>query len=166
MHLKTLEDLFQDELFDIYDAEQRLTKALPKMADKASNPQLAKGFEDHLEETEGHVRRLEKVFESLGIKPKKEKCEAMTGLIAEAEELIKHTSEGSVRDAAMITAAQKVEHYEIATYGSLIALADALGHAEASAILAETLDEEKSADRKLSEIAESGVNSDALQEAA
>lgn len=166
MKMKNLEELFRDELFDIYNGEQQLTKALPKMADKATDPRLAEGFRNHLEETEGQVRRIEKIFELLDIKEKSEKCEAMKGLITEAEELIKNTDEGAVRDAAMITAAQKVEHYEIAAYGSLISLANTLGHMEAASILAETLEEERATDRRLSDLAEGGINQEAMQEAA
>jgi ferritin-like metal-binding protein YciE len=166
MKIKSLEELFQDELFDIYNAEKQLTKALPKMAEKATDPRLVQGFKNHLEETEGHVRRLEKIFEVLGIKDEKETCEAMKGLLKEGDEMMKKSEVGPVCDAAMITAAQKVEHYEIATYGSLIALANQLGHMEAASILAETLEEERACDRKLSEIARGGVNEDAQAAAA
>ncbi len=166
MKLKNLDELFQDELFDIYNGEQQLVKALPKMVENASDPRLAEGFRTHLEETEGQVRRIEKIFELLNITEKKETCEAMKGLIKEAEELIKNTEKGPVRDSAMITAAQKVEHYEIAAYGSLVALANTLGHMEAASIMAETLEEERAADRKLNELAEGGINQDAMQEAA
>lgn len=166
MKMKNLEELFQDELFDIYNGEQQLTKALPKMAEEASDPKLAEGFRTHLEETEGQVARIEKIFEMLDIKEKTEKCEAMQGLIKEAEQLIKNTDEGPVRDAAMITAAQKVEHYEIAAYGSLVALANTLGHAEAAALLEETLEEERATDRRLNELAMGGINDDAAQQQA
>lgn len=166
MKLKNLDELFQDELFDIYSGEQQLTKALPKMAENASDPRLAEGFKTHLEETEGQVRRIEKIFDLLNIKDKKETCEAMKGLIKEAEELIENTEEGPVRDSAMITAAQKVEHYKIAAYGSLVALANTLGYMEAASIMAETLEEERATDRKLNELAEGGINQDAMQEAA
>lgn len=166
MKLKNLDELFQDELFDIYNGEQQLTKALPKMAENASDPRLAEGFRTHLEETEGQIRRIEKIFKLLNIKEKSETCDAMKGLIKEAEELIKNTEEGPVRDSAMITAAQKVEHYEIAAYGSLVALANTLGHMEAASIMAETLEEERATDRKLNELAEGGINQDAMQEAA
>jgi ferritin-like metal-binding protein YciE len=164
--MKNLEELFQDELFDMHYAEEQLIKALEEMAEKASDPKLAQGFRDHKEETEGQKRRIEKVYEVLDIKPKKEVCEAIKGLIAEAKDLISHTKEGPVRDAAMITAAQKVEHYEIASYGSLIALAETLGHSEAAALLSETLEEERGADRKLNELATGGINEEAMQQAA
>lgn len=166
MHIKTLEDLFHDELFDIYNAEQQLTKALPKMAEKATNPDLADGFRMHLGETEGQIERLDRVFALLDIDVKKETCEAMKGLLKEGEELMKHAAEGSVCDAAMIAAAQKVEHYEIASYGTLVALAKILGHNDAARILQETLDEEKATDEKLSELAEDHVNEQALRQAA
>lgn len=166
MKLKNLEDLFQDELLDIYNAEKQLTKVLLKMAENATNPQLAAGFRTHFEETEGHVHRLEKIFEILKIKDEKETCEAMKGLLKEGDDLMKNSAEGPTRDAAMIAAAQKVEHYEIATYGSLVALADTLGHIEAAAILKETLEEERATDRKLSDLAEGGINQQALQQAA
>lgn len=164
--MKNLEELFEDELFDIYNGEQQLTKALPKMAENATDPRLAEGFRTHLEETEGQIRRIEKIFELLDIKEKKETCEAMKGLTTEGEQLIKNTEKGPVRDAAMITAAQKVEHYEIAAYGSLVALANTLGHMEAASILAESLEEERATDRKLNELAEGGINQEAMREAA
>lgn len=165
-HIKTVKDLFESELFDVYNAEKQLTKALPKMAEKATNAQLAAGFEKHLTETEGQIARIERVFEILNIKPKSEKCEAMKGLIEEAKDLMSHAEEGPVLDAAMITAAQKVEHYEIATYGSLCALAKALGYNEAASILHETLEEERKTDEALTDLAEQGVNRDALRKAA
>lgn len=166
MKMKNLEDLFQDELFDIYNAEKQLTKVLPKMAENAKDARLAEGFRNHLEETEGHIRRIEKIFEVLSIKDKKETCEAMKGLLKEGDELMKNAEEGPTRDAAMIAAAQKVEHYEIATYGTLIALANQLGHMEAASILEETLEEERSCNRKLTDIAMGGVNQEAVQAAA
>lgn len=166
MKMKTLECLFKDELFDIHYAENELTKALPKMAEKASDAQLAQGFRDHLRETEGQIARIERVYKMLDIKPEKEKCEAIKGLIAETEDLIKHTEEGPVRDAALISAAQKVEHYEIATYGTLIALAKTLGYSDVAAVLEETLNEEKACDDKLTMIATDHVNKDALRKAA
>jgi ferritin-like metal-binding protein YciE len=166
MKMKTLEDVFQDELFDVYDAEQRLIKALPEMAKQATDPKLAEALRSHLRETEGQLQRLEQVFKILGVKAQKEKCEAMKGLIEEAEQLMKHTAEGAVRDAAMISAAQKVEHYEIASYGTLVALATTLGHTEAADILHETLKEEKNADSMLSMLAEDHVNDNAMRQAA
>ena len=162
-----LEDIFHTELCDIYDAEKRLTKALPKMAENASDPQLAARFRDHLSETEGQVKRLERVHELLDLKINSETCQAMKGLIAEAEEMIGEAQKGPVRDAAMIAAAQKVEHYEIATYGTLIAQARALGYnGEAISLLEQTLAEEKGADQKLTELAEDHINADAQKQAA
>lgn len=167
--LKTdkLEDVFHTELCDIYDAEKRLTKALPKMAENASDPQLAQGFRDHLSETEAQVARLERVHEILDMKIKSEACEAMKGLVHEAEELMGGTEKGPVRDAAMVAAAQKVEHYEIATYGTLISLAKTLNYgAEVTNLLEQTLQEEKATDEKLSILAEDHINDNAMRQAA
>ncbi len=166
MKIKTLEDLFLHELSDMYNAEKQLTKALPKMAKAASNADLAKGFEMHLKETETHVERLEKVFELCDLKAKREKCDAMEGLIKEGEEIIDDTEEGAVRDAALIGAAQKVEHYEISGYGTLCAIAEKLGHKEAQRLLEKTLNEEKATDQKLNDLALQDVNDEALREAA
>jgi ferritin-like metal-binding protein YciE len=156
--------LFVDELKDIYWAEKHLTKALPKMAKKATSPELIQAFENHLTETEGQIERLEQVFEMLDMKPAAKKCEAMSGLVKEAEELIKENPAGMVRDAAMITAAQKVEHYEIASYGSLRTFAQMMGMPKAAALLQETLDEEGNTDHKLTEIAEASINEEAIEE--
>jgi ferritin-like metal-binding protein YciE len=166
--LKTdkLEDVFHTELCDILNAEKQLTKALPKMADNASDPQLATGFRQHLTETEGQIARLERIHEILDLKIKSETCDAMKGLIHEAEELIGGTAKGPVRDAAMIAAAQKVEHYEIATYGTLISLAKTLGFTEAVDLLVQTLEEEKATDEKLTSLAETRINGDAMRQAA
>ena len=160
--MSALRETFLDELADIYDAEKQLVKALPKMAKAASHEELKEGFESHLEETENHVSRLEQVFESLGEKAKGKKCKAMQGLVEEAQEMISE-DEG---DAALICAAQKVEHYEIATYGSLCSWARLLGENEAADILGETLEEEKATDEKLTEIAESSINLDEKEEEA
>lgn len=159
-----LRDLFMTELKDIYWAEKALTKALPKMAKKASNEDLTAALENHLAETETHVERLEQVFDILGEKATAKKCEAMAGLIEEAEELMEDSEAGVVRDAAIISAAQKVEHYEIASYGTLVAFANTMGEDEAGAILHKTLGDEKNADMALSEIAESTVNLEAAGE--
>ena len=156
--LNTLDDLFVLQLEDLYDAEQRLTKALPKMADASTNKELKSAFQTHLRETEQHVKRLEKVFNILGTAAKRETCEAMKGLIAEGDEAINAGGNPNVRDAALIAAAQRVEHYEMAGYGTVRTLADELGHKEIGRILQETLDEEGAADKKLTEIAESRVN--------
>ena len=166
--LKTdkLDDVFHTELCDILNAEKQLTKALPKMAENASSPQLAAGFTTHLAETEGQIVRLERIHEMLDLKIVNQKCDAMQGLIHEAEELMGSTAEGPVRDAAMIAAAQKVEHYEIASYGTLVALAKTLGHSAAANLLEESLGEEKATDAKLSELAEGGINENAMRAAA
>jgi ferritin-like metal-binding protein YciE len=153
MELSNLGDLLLHELADLYDAEQQIVKALPKMAKAADDAKLAAAFTSHLEETRGHVSRLEQAFEALGQRPKREKCEAMKGLLTEGEETMEEDAEPSVLDAALIAAAQKVEHYEIAAYGSLRTWAEILGHTELVALLDETLDEEKAADDKLTAIA-------------
>ena len=156
-----LRDLFVDELKDIYWAEKALTKALPKMVKNATTDELVEALKAHLEETKNHVTRLEHVFEEIGEKAAAKKCEAMEGLIKEAGEIMESTEAGVVRDAGIISAGQKVEHYEIATYGTLCSFAKTLGEDAAAALLAETLSEEKEADEKLSEIAESAINIEA-----
>lgn len=160
-----LMEMFTNSLKDINWAEKQLMKALKKMAKAASSGDVSKAFEDHMVQTEGHVERLAQVFESIGKKPTSKKCAAMEGLIAEAEELIEETEEGTeVRDAALIAAAQKVEHYEIATYGTLKTLAGHLGLKDAQKLLMQTLEEEKQTDALLTEIAEEYVNEEAAQE--
>ncbi|MGZ3776121.1 MAG: YciE/YciF ferroxidase family protein [Mucilaginibacter sp.] len=160
-----LNELFIDELKDIYWAEQHLTKALPKMAKAATTDELRTAIQNHLAETETHVTRLEQVFESIGEKAMAKKCEAMAGLIKEGDEIVAETEKGSTtRDAGIISAAQKVEHYEIASYGTLKTLASVLGHNEAAEILNTTLQEEKNADNKLTQIAESSINQSAKSE--
>jgi ferritin-like metal-binding protein YciE len=166
MTLNTVQDLLIDELRDIYHAEQQLLKALPKMAKAAKSDQLRHAFEHHLEETNGQVDRLQQVFEKLGARARGQRCEAMQGLIEEANEMMDEITTPEVLDVALITAAQKVEHYEIASYGSVSALAEALGEKEVVKLLNQTLDEEKHADRKLNEIAMSDVNKTALKAAA
>lgn len=161
---KDLKDFFEDGLKDIYWAEKALTKALAKMAKNATSTQLIKAFEEHLKETEEHVTRLEQVFESLGLKAVAKKCDAMAGLLDEAKGIMEETEVGDVRDAAMIAAAQKVEHYEIATYGTLRVYAVTLGKTKAALLLGKTLEEEKNADVKLTEIAVSHINLDAANE--
>jgi ferritin-like metal-binding protein YciE len=161
-----LQELFLDELKDIYWAEQHLTKALPKMAKGATSPDLKAAFESHLEETNNHITRLEQAFESIGEKAKAVKCEAMAGLLKEAEELLSETDKGTeVRDVALISAAQKVEHYEIASYGTMKTLANVLGYSEAADLLEATLQEEKACDQKLTGLAEDHINADAAGEA-
>lgn len=160
-----LNTLFLDSLKDIYWAEKSLTKALPKMQKAATTPELKKAFADHLEVTKEQISRLEEVFELLDKKAQSKKCEAMAGLTKEAEELIEGTDPGTMtRDVALIMAAQKIEHYEIATYGSLAQLARTIGNTEVADLLNETLAEEKEADQLLTSIAENHINSEAEAE--
>ena len=161
MKLNTIEDLFLQELKDLYSAENQLVKALPKMAKAATNADLQAGFEEHLEQTKGHVERLDKIAEQLGVKLTGHKCKAMEGLIEEGSELIEEDADDSVRDAGLIGAAQRVEHYEIAGYGTARALASRLGHKDIAKILTQTLEEEKETDAKLTDLAESTVNEEA-----
>ena len=154
----SLEELFEHELKDLYDAEIRLTDALPKLADKAFSPALKRAFENHLHETEKHVERLESIFENLGIDAVREKCEAMTGLIKEGGQVLDAEGDPNVLDAALIAAAQRAEHYEIAAYGTARAFARQLNNEYAAELLEQTLDEEKAADQKLTMIAEGSVN--------
>jgi len=156
--MKSLHDLFVDQLKDLYNAENQLVKALPKVAKTATNPQLKKAVEAHLEETKHHVERLEQVFEEVNTRARGKTCVAMEGLIAEAKELMGEKPEAAVLDAGLIGAAQKVEHYEIASYGTLKTWARQLGLAKAAKLLEETLEEEKAADQKLTEVAEGMVN--------
>jgi ferritin-like metal-binding protein YciE len=158
MTLHSLNDLFVVQLQDLYDAEQRITKALHNMVDAASNKQLRSAFQSHLRETEQHVKRLEKIFDILGLTARRETCEAMKGLIAEGDEAINAGGDREVRDAALIAAAQRVEHYEIAGYGTVRTLAQHLGFKDIAHILQQTLDEEGAADKKLTQIAEGMVN--------
>lgn len=159
-----LQELFLDELKDIYWAEQHLVKALPKMSKGATSDELKNAIDEHLEQTKEHVSRLEKAFESIGEKAKAVKCEAMEGLLNEANELLGETEKGTeVRDVAIISACQKVEHYEIASYGTLRSLAGTLGFTEAQELFEQTLEEEKNADSLLTKVSEN-VNSAALQE--
>ena len=161
-----LDKLFIDSLKDIYWAEKHLTKTLPKMKKKATTDDLKSAIEEHLAQTEEHVSRLERVFEICGKKAQAKKCDAMEGLTKEADSIIEETEANTMtRDAGIIMAAQKVEHYEIATYGSLVQLAKTLGMNDAAEILHQTLEEEKQADEKLTEIAEWNVNQAAAQEA-
>jgi len=161
MTVKTLEDLFLHALSDMYSAEKQLTKALPKLAKASSHPDLADAFTTHLEETEGQVARIEQVAELLELKLKRIKCAAMEGLVEEGAEAIEKIEEGPVRDAGLINAAQKAEHYEIASYGTLCALGRQLGYTDAVNLLDATLKEERNADRILSGIAEGEANPEA-----
>jgi len=161
MTLESLRDLLVEQLQDLYDAEKRLTKALPKMAKAANSAELKAAFQKHLGETEGHVERLEQAFEALGKKAKAKPCKAMQGLIAEGEETIKEDAEPEVKDAALIAAAQRVEHYEMAGYGSVSAYAKLLQEKQVLKLLQATLAEEKATDEALSELAESTINVEA-----
>jgi ferritin-like metal-binding protein YciE len=154
----SLEELFEHELKDLYDAEHRLTEALPQLAEKATNIQLKRAFENHLRETEKHVERLESIFEHIGVDAEREKCDAMVGLIKEGGSVLDVEGDSNVLDAALIAAAQRAEHYEMAAYGSARAFARQLGNEYAAELLQQTLDEEKAADLKLTQIAESAVN--------
>jgi len=158
LEFNSLNDLFVSQIEDLYDAENRLTKALPKMAEAAQSSQLKQAFQQHLTETQGHVSRLETIFRELGIEPKRETCEAMKGLIAEGEEMIKAKGDPDVKDAALIAAAQRVEHYEISGYGTAKTFAKRLGKTQAANLLQQTENEEVAADKKLTTIAESSVN--------
>jgi ferritin-like metal-binding protein YciE len=156
--IKTLDDLFVHTLQDIYYAEQQITKALPTMIEKAQNLELREGFSLHLQETKQHVARLEDVFAALKQEKKGVTCEAIDGILKEAKQVLSDIADPHVRDVALATSAQAVEHYEIARYGSLIALAHQLGHQNVVKHLQATLDEEKAADRKLTQVAETQVN--------
>lgn len=163
MAIKTLEDLFIHELSDVHSAERQISKALPRLARAAENPELTAAFETHLEETVGQIERLDQVVELLGIRLKRIKCAAMEGLVEEGKEVIDSVEKGPVRDAALVGGAQKVEHYEIAAYGTLCALAKQLGYDGAVKLLKATLEEEKATDEKLTILAESGGNQRAAQ---
>jgi ferritin-like metal-binding protein YciE len=161
MSMDSLKDLYVDELKDLYSAENQLLKALPKMAKKASSPELKRAFQDHLGQTERQVNRLEKIFKKLGEKPTGKVCKAMKGLVEEGKEIIEEKGDESVLDAALIGAAQKVEHYEIASYGTARTFASLLGEEDAMTALQQTLDEEAATDKKLTTLAESMVNLEA-----
>lgn len=161
----TLRDAFIDELRDTYDAERQLTKALPKLAKAATTRDLRAAFESHLEETQGQIQRLEQVFESLGEKVKGKHCDGMAGIIEEGNSVIEEDLDALTVDACLIAAGQRAEHYEMAAYGTLVAWAQALGHEDASELLQQTLDEEKAADKKLSGLAEGGINQSAADAA-
>ncbi len=161
MPLKTLDDLLLHEMRDLLNAEKQLTKALPKMAKAATSEALRQGFEDHLVQTEEHIVRLEQGFEKLGKPARGTKCAAMEGLIEEGSKLIEEEADPAVKDAGLIAAAQRVEHYEIAGYGSARTFAQRLGHAEVAELLQQTLDEEKETDIRLTELAEAEINAQA-----
>jgi ferritin-like metal-binding protein YciE len=154
MQQNALMELYIDELKDLYDAENRLVKAIPKMAKAASSDKLRSGFEEHLEQTRSQVDRLKEIFDKLGEKPSGKKCAGMIGILKEGEEIMDEDFDGAVMDAALISAAQRVEHYEIAAYGCVRTWAELLGENEASALLEKTLEEEKETDEKLTQLAE------------
>ncbi len=158
MELETLKDLYIHELKDLHSAEKQLTRALPKMAKAASNEQLAKGFKEHLEQTEEHVNRLEQILESHDQSTRGPKCKGMEGLIEEGSEMIEEDAEDEVRDAGLIAAAQRVEHYEIAGYGCVRTYAELLGDSKGAELLQQTLDEEGATDKKLTELAKTLIN--------
>jgi ferritin-like metal-binding protein YciE len=160
--LKTLRDLLVHELRDIYSAETQLVKALPDMMDAASHEQLRACFEEHLEQTEAQVERLDEIFEILGDSPKGEPCKGMKGLVQEGDKMIDEDAEDAVRDAGLIAAAQRIEHYEIAAYGTARTFASILGEEEIVSLLSETLEEEKETDQELSDLAESVINVEAV----
>jgi ferritin-like metal-binding protein YciE len=164
MKLNTLEDLLVHELRDLYNAETQLVKALPKMAKASSHQELKAAFQDHLEQTQGHVERLNEIAEMLGKKLTGQTCKAMKGLVEEGADLISEDAGPYVRDAGLIGAAQRVEHYEIAGYGTARCLAEQLGRSEIAELLEQTLEEEKETDENLSELATSGINADAGKE--
>jgi ferritin-like metal-binding protein YciE len=161
MEMNRLKHLYVEELKDLYSAENQLVKALPKMAKAATSDELRAGFEEHLEQTKGHVERLEKIFKALGESPKGKKCKGMEGLISEGAEMIEEDPEPEELDAGLISAAQRVEHYEMAGYGSVAAYAKLLEENEAESLLRETLDEEKETDQKLTQLA-SNINVEAM----
>lgn len=162
MAAQTLHDLFVEELRDMYDAEKRIIKALPKIAKYAQSDELRSALTEHLRQTEKQATRLEQVFRTIGEKPKGKKCDGMIGILEEGNNAIEELEEGPVLDAALIAGCQKVEHYEIASYGTLAYFAELMGHDRAKELLGTTLDEEKAADEKLNTIAKSDVNRDAL----
>jgi ferritin-like metal-binding protein YciE len=166
MQLNTLNDLFEEQLQDLYSAETQLVEALPKMASASSNEELRDAFEQHLAETRQHVERLTQIFGQLGEKPGTEKCKAMEGLIKEGEEVLSMQGDPTVIDAALIAAAQRVEHYEIAAYGTVKTLADQLDLGDAKGLLDDTLDEEGKADKLLTKIATGGLLGSGVNEAA
>jgi ferritin-like metal-binding protein YciE len=154
MKLESLKELYVSELQDLYDAEEQILQALPKMAQAASSSRLRSAFEQHLEQTRGQVQRLDTIFQQLGADPKGKKCKGLAGLVAEGQDLLKEKAEPEVRDAGLIAAAQKVEHYEIAGYGTVRTYAEILGEKNAARLLQQTLDEEGETDKKLTSIAE------------
>jgi len=161
----TLHDAFIDELRDTYDAERQLTKVLPKLAKASSNAKLRQAFESHLQETQGQIARLEKVFASLGEKVRSKHCDGIAGIIEEGKSIMEEDFDETTMDACLIAAGQRAEHYEMAAYGTLVAWAQAMAQPEAAKLLQQTLDEEKAADKKLSGLAEGGINQSAADAA-
>lgn len=159
----TLHDAFLDELRDTYDAERQLTGALGKLAKAATNPELRTAFETHLDETQGQIQRLEEIFESLDQRPRGKHCAGIAGIIDEGKSKMQEDAPGPTKDACLIAAGQRAEHYEIAAYGTLVAWADAMGHTEAAQLLRQTLEEEKAADVLLSGLATEGINDGAMR---
>jgi ferritin-like metal-binding protein YciE len=165
MELDSLQKLYVEELKDLYSAEKQIIQALPKMVKKATHPQLKAAFQEHLEVTQGQLARLDQIFEGLGKTPRGKKCKAMEGLIEEGKETMQEDMDDDVMDAALIAAAQRIEHYEIAGYGTVRTYAQLLGEKEATKLLQQTLDEEGDADKKLTQLAESSINVEAMTEA-
>ncbi|MFN7984583.1 MAG: ferritin-like domain-containing protein [Vicinamibacterales bacterium] len=161
----TLHTMFLDELRDSYDAERQLTRALPKLAEAASTPDLRRAFETHLEETRGQITRLEQVFESLGERPGGKHCDGIAGIIEEGKAIMDEDLDADTMDACLIAAGQRAEHYEMAAYGTLVAWARSMGHDDAADLLQQNLDEESAADEKLTTLAESGINQTAAERA-
>lgn len=164
MEIDSLRKLYVEELKDLYSAEKQILQALPRMAKKAKNPQLKAGFEEHVRQTEEHVARLDQIFEGLGKSPRGKKCKGMEGLLEEGKEVMQEDMDDETRDAALIAAAQRVEHYEMAGYGTVRTYANLLGEREAAKLLQQTLDEEGLTDKKLTQLAES-INVEAMEEA-
>jgi len=162
MSLDSLQKLFTEELKDVYNAEKQILRALPKMAKAAESPQLQQAFTKHLKETEGHVQRLERIFKELGQTARGKKCKGMEGLLEEGKEVLEDDGDPAVIDAALIASAQRVEHYEMAAYGCLRSYAELLGYSQAAQLLQQTLQEEEAADKKLSQLGESGINEAAV----
>ena len=163
MKIENMEELFLEQIEDLYDAEKRLVKALPKMAEAATSTSLRRAFESHLRQTEGHVNRLESIFRQMNKDPKGQTCDAMKGLVSEGEDMVSHIDQSALRDAGLIAAANRVEHYEIAGYGSARTFAQTLCMSQAVSLLEQTLQEEKEADHKLTQLAEQMVNDQALR---
>jgi ferritin-like metal-binding protein YciE len=162
MEIDSLRKLYVEELKDLYSAEKQILQALPKMVKKATHPKLKDAFQDHLKVTEGHVERLERIFEALGKPARGKKCKAMEGLLEEGKEVMSEDMEDDVMDAALISAAQRVEHYEMAGYGTVRTWAEQMGETAAAKLLQQTLDEERDADTSLTELAETSINVEAM----